>query len=320
MRKVLKWTGIGCGGLFGLFVILVIIVALASSSDNDEPEMSRAESTPTQRSTTPVVSDDLWREAQVASYDELFRNSETYEGKTLRFEGKIVQVIEEKDSRYDFRVSIRHPDGSGTVLLTGYRGPRILEDDAIRFLATGRGVHTYKALLGNSVTVPLLGVIQMDRITDETTEGVGTLTSPGYSLDNPVPAGEVLVGSDGTEIRVLEIVKDARKLVEDENMFNDPPEEGNRFLMVSVSVEYPSGADSLRVSEYDFALVGKSRVAYDSDADCGVIPEGLEGEIFSGGKITGNVCFEIPEEESNLILIHEPGFGSESRRYLALAE
>ena len=90
--------------------------------------------------------------------------------------------------------------------------------------------------------------------------------------------------------------------------------------MLSIIVGYPSGGDSLKVSEYDFALIGDNRVVFDSSTDCGVIPEELDGEIFPGGKIEGNVCFEIPEEESGLILIHEPGYGSAPRRYVALED
>ena len=35
-RKILKWGGIGCGGLIGLFVILIIIVAIAGTTGNNE--------------------------------------------------------------------------------------------------------------------------------------------------------------------------------------------------------------------------------------------------------------------------------------------
>ncbi len=140
----------------------------------------------------------------------------------------------------------------------------------------------------------------------------------GYTLNNPVEAGGILQGSDGTEISVLAIIADARQQIADENMFNDPPKEGNRFYMVRVEVAYPSGTDSIDVSDYDFKLIGDSRLIY--DATCGVVPDELDGEIFGGGRIEGNVCFEIPEDEGGLILIHEPGFGSESRRFLSLEE
>ena len=144
---------------------------------------------------------------------------------------------------------------------------------------------------------------------------------PGYSLNNPVEAGGILQGSDGTEISVLKIIADARQQIAEENRFNDPPEEGNRFYMIRVDIVYPSGDESISVREADFKLIGDNRLVYAPfDQTCGVIPDELDGEIFGGGRIEGNICFEIPEDEGGLILIHEPGFGSESRRFLSLEE
>ncbi len=146
-----------------------------------------------------------------------------------------------------------------------------------------------------------------------------TSPSPGFTLDNPLSAGEPLQGSDGTETRVLGVVEDARRQVAEENQFNDPPQEGKRFYMVSVEVSYPSGSSSIAVSDTDFSLIGENRVVYDSfDYDCGVIPNELDGEVYGGGRIQGNICFEIPDDEGGFILIHEPGYGADSRRFLRL--
>ena len=41
-RKVLKWTGIGCGGLIALFVLLIIIGLIASAGGDDTEEESVA--------------------------------------------------------------------------------------------------------------------------------------------------------------------------------------------------------------------------------------------------------------------------------------
>ena len=145
-----------------------------------------------------------------------------------------------------------------------------------------------------------------------------TMPSSGFTLDNPLSAGEVLHGSDGTEVRVLGVIEDARRQVAEENQFNDPPKEGKHFYMISVEVSYPSGSGSITVSDSDFSLIGANRVVYDPfDYDCGVIPNGLDGEVYGGGRIQGNICFEIPEGEGGFILIHEPGYGAESRRFLS---
>ena len=142
----------------------------------------------------------------------------------------------------------------------------------------------------------------------------------GMTLDNPVAAGEVLQGMDGTEIVVTAISEDATGLVLDTNQFNDPPEPGNRFYMVSVQVAYVSGADSLNVVESDYSLIGDNRVVYTPfDDSCGVIPDELSAELFPGGQTQGNVCFQIEADDGNFVLIHEPFWSFEGeRRFLSL--
>ena len=155
---------------------------------------------------------------------------------------------------------------------------------------------------------------------------IGTVAVPtatpvpvGHTLDNPVLAGRILTGSDGTDIVVIGIIPNAWQQVAEENMFNEPPEEGKRFYMVMVEVSNPPGADSVTVSDFDFKLIGSSHVVYTTlENRCGLIPGKLRGEIYGGGQLQGNVCFEIPMAEEELVLIHEPGFGAESRRYLSL--
>ena len=90
--------------------------------------------------------------------------------------------------------------------------------------------------------------------------------------DDPLPAGEVLMGSDGAEVRVVGINPNAWQQIARENQFNDPPEEGKRFYLITVEVALPSDASSsIRVLEYDFSLIGDNRVIYDSSNGCGVI-------------------------------------------------
>ena len=143
---------------------------------------------------------------------------------------------------------------------------------------------------------------------------------PGMTLDNPIAAGEVLQGSDGTEIVVTGILEDAADLVMEANQFNDPPEPGNRFYMVTVAVSYASGADSLNVAESDYSLIGNKRVVYTPfDHSCGVIPGELDAELFPGGQAEGNVCFQIEASDGNFVLIHESFYSFESeRRFLSL--
>ncbi len=161
---------------------------------------------------------------------------------------------------------------------------------------------------------------------------LGTVAVPvppqGSTLDDPLPAGEVLLGSDGTEVRVVGIAEDAWRQIAEENSFNDPPGQGMRFYIVRLEIANPSGASgSVKVSGSDFSLIGDNRVVYGgllNSISCGLIPDALGGkygagsEIFAGGRVEGNICLEIPEDEGGFILIHEPGYGADSRRFLRL--
>lgn len=151
---------------------------------------------------------------------------------------------------------------------------------------------------------------------------------PGRTLDDAVEAGGVLQGSNGTEIVAVSINPYAWAWIDDISPsidlngsryhlgFVSPPDEGKRYYMVTVEISYISGAGTLDVDEYDFKLTGSSRFIYDTHC-VGDLPEELDGEVFLGGTAQGNVCFEVPEEESGFVLIHEPG-NARSRRYLKL--
>ena len=151
-----------------------------------------------------------------------------------------------------------------------------------------------------------------------------TPIEPGFGPNNPVESGEVLEGSDGTRIVVIGTNHNAWLLIKAENtsafMPPTPPKEGHRFLLVSLQIANASGAGSVTVSASDFGILDDSLVLIETG--CGSywnpIPNQLQGEVFVGGKVTGNICFEVRQNASDFILIHEPGYASESRRFLKL--
>lgn len=55
MGKVLKWTGIGCGGILGILVVVGIIIALVSGGGSDDPEVSVADDSSAGSSPTETV-------------------------------------------------------------------------------------------------------------------------------------------------------------------------------------------------------------------------------------------------------------------------
>jgi hypothetical protein len=70
-----------------------------------------------------------------------------------------------------------------------------------------------------------------------------------------------------------------------------------------------------------FELVGKSAVAYDYRSYCGVVPNALPSttEVFQGGNITGNFCWDIKSSDANsLVMFVNVGYRQADRVYFAL--
>ena len=147
---------------------------------------------------------------------------------------------------------------------------------------------------------------------------IPTPTGPGFSHTDPVKVGGTLEGADGTRIIVLGTVQDAWPQMQDESqLFFDPPAEGHRFYLVSVQIAFVQGSGSISVAEENFKILDDNLVV--TDSGCGwsnTVPNELSGEVFVGGKLTGNVCFEVRQGVSNFILIHQPDYYTESRRFL----
>ena len=85
-----------------------------------------------------------------------------------------------------------------------------------------------------------------------------------------------------------------------------------------------SGEDTLDASEGDFGMTGSANVLYepyDDKSSCGFLTQDrLQAKLFPGGSAEGNVCFQVPSDEQDLLLVVSPfiSFKGSDRRYLAL--
>ena len=138
-----------------------------------------------------------------------------------------------------------------------------------------------------------------------TTVPTPTPLPPGLSLDDPVEAGGVLKGPDGAEIVVTAIDEDAFR------PHRRAREEGNRFYLISVGFANISGEGLVYADAFVFRLIGDLGTVYYPYEDansCGSgFPNRLYGGLYPGGKLEGNLCFEVPPSEDNFALIYSPG-------------
>jgi hypothetical protein len=146
-------------------------------------------------------------------------------------------------------------------------------------------------------------------------------SGPGASRADAIPLGESVTSGD-LRVTVTGVNADAASEIMAQDDFVDPPAAGNRYVLIDLHVEHAgSGEETLSVSGGDFELTGSRNLVYDNfDNGCGFYSGEVDGEMFPGGALDGSVCFEVPADETGLILILAPFFSldDEDKRFLAL--
>ncbi len=93
-------------------------------------------------------------------YSELARNPNNYEGKSLSYEGKVIQVLEDRSISGLNSLSILMVVGGNydnlvrVTYIIGNDESRILEDDYIHVYGTSNGLYSYETVRGNENTIP----------------------------------------------------------------------------------------------------------------------------------------------------------------------
>ena len=106
--------------------------------------------------------------ALTISYDDLMRNNENYIGKIVYYRGKVVQVRESYSNNYVLRVATKQEPYIGyfgDVIWINYKGKRLLEDDIIDIWGGVKGLETYRAVLGNEITIPEIDSLHVESVT-----------------------------------------------------------------------------------------------------------------------------------------------------------
>jgi hypothetical protein len=144
--------------------------------------------------------------------------------------------------------------------------------------------------------------------------------APAATRERPVPLGTAVDLPEGWQFTVLSATPNATDLVRAHNRFNPLPQPGHQFFLVRVSVKRTGAAAASFPAGVQLRLVGSANVAYKTfEHPCGTIPEALSStELFPGGTITGNLCWQVPSAEAgSLVLYHENPF-SQANTFFAL--
>lgn len=145
-----------------------------------------------------------------------------------------------------------------------------------------------------------------------------TQVPTGSSRSNPAPAGSEVEIGDIT-LAVQNVIDPADDIVAEANMFNDEPAEGNKYLMIEMSITCNKGTDeTCNISpRIEYELVGSSGIVHDAEYVAGI--EGMleDGEMFGGATMLGKIAFQVGKNETDLVLIYTEFLGMD-KAYLAL--
>ncbi len=156
------------------------------------------------------------------------------------------------------------------------------------------------------------------------TDNATPASGPGSSRAEPAAIGKA-VESGKLRITVINVDTDAADKLETLSDFPSTPVPGRRVVLARVKVEYiaDDSDETIQIYESDYKITGSANILYDTfgdDTSCGFLEDTLQGEMFPGGSLEGNICFQVPEDETDLLLVAQPSFdfGNNGRRFFEL--
>jgi hypothetical protein len=124
---------------------------------------------------------------------------------------------------------------------------------------------------------------------------------------SPTPIGMAADIGEGWTLTVNTPASDVTDAVLAANDFNAPPPDGFRFIGVNVTYAY-SGEGSASGFSVSANAVGDSNLSLSNQ--CGVTPDAIDlmADLFSGGSVSGGLCFVVPSGSPNLVLYATANF------------
>ncbi|RME74580.1 MAG: DUF4352 domain-containing protein [Chloroflexi bacterium] len=115
---------------------------------------------------------------------------------------------------------------------------------------------------------------------------------------------------DGLKIEIIDLKADAWPLIQAHNQFNDPPLPGRRMMLVTLRITNVSGDPQtpIKLDESDFKVMGSLKTPYTTygeETRCGVVPDAVDGTLLPGQSMSGNICVQVPVDETGFVLIYD---------------
>lgn len=327
--KVVIWVGAVVAVIFVIGLVVpaaplteanISATATAVTRTDEEAVAATAradeESVTATASAMPPEFDDIRDTAVTVAYDDLFRNNEVHVGKIVYYRGEVVQALDAGGDQFQLRVNLTEDSFFWTdPVFVQYSGPRILDDDIVEFVAEVVGLITYKAALGNEITIPHLTALDL-RLESQSSTGTVTASSTvtvtpsaGYSRALPVSLGVPVQVSEEdltVDVTLVDVIRGelAWSMIQAVNQFNSPPPEGFEYLLASIKVDVSAipGIDtSIKFNEFVFDAVSNAGNVYGRVSVLGPEPQ-FRGELFNDGSLTGWATFAVTESDSQPLM------------------
>ena len=121
------------------------------------------------------------------------------------------------------------------------------------------------------------------------------------SITRPIPmggSGAVRFSNDLWEVQVMNVVQDAWRQIRAENQFNDQPEPGTQFYMVTLRVKNVGSSKSRFIDSRMMTIGASIGWMYTNFGDsCGVIPDSRSREVLPTFSYTVNTCWQVAKTD-----------------------
>ncbi len=132
---------------------------------------------------------------------------------------------------------------------------------------------------------------------DDTTETTVGGSGPG-TRESPIPIGQEATVGDW-KMKVASANLDATEVIVSENEFNDPPQTGSQYVLVTIDATYVGSDSGTFWMDMTYGFVGSKGNTFGSPEGFASPPNPISdaGEAFPGASISGEIVFEVPSDQ-----------------------
>ncbi|SHE89321.1 protein of unknown function [Caldanaerobius fijiensis DSM 17918] len=132
----------------------------------------------------------------------------------------------------------------------------------------------------------------------------------GYSINNPASINtpliidyDFLLDKYKAKVTVTDIIRgeEAWKMVENANMFNEPPKDGYEYLLAKIKFELIDAQNAYDLSQASFKLVSEKGKVYDTPLIVAPDPS-IDTSLYKGASHEGWVAFQVEKTDLHPVI------------------